>query len=314
MTPRVVAVDGGQSGIRLLDNRGTLSLELPGVSHLEGDSLGTIVTTVARALEGLAGDPIDTMVFGLSTVPEIPNEAEAFARDVAHRVPAHRIIVTDDAVTHHAALFESQPGIALAIGTGVACTAVGADGNFYSVSGYGFLLGDDGGAFWLGREAIRAVLDARYQQPQGPLSQLIQGEFGELGSVPALIHSRERAVNDVAQLAPQVLALAHIDPLALSVVDSALSSLVDSVVRAQRSAPGLDDAPVRWTSKLFSADPVWSAQLSATIQQQAPGTQVERSDALPLSGGLWLGETVERGPYESHLVEFLNTEGIAHVS
>ncbi len=53
MTARVVAVDGGQSGIRLLDNRGSLALELPGVSRLEGDPL----TTIAAGGVGRIGRP-----------------------------------------------------------------------------------------------------------------------------------------------------------------------------------------------------------------------------------------------------------------
>jgi len=314
MTARVVAVDGGQSGIRLLDNRGSLDLELPGVSRLEGDPLITIAKAVAGALEGRSGEPIDTLVFGLSTVPEMPEEAHAFAQAVATQIPARRIIVTDDAVAHHAALFGSTPGIALAIGTGVACTAVGTDQGFYSVSGYGFLLGDDGGAFWLGREAIRVVLDGRYDNPQTPLALLIGKEFGDLGSLPALIHSRDRAVNDVAHLAPQILALAHTDPLAQSVVEAALQCLAQAVSRAQHSAPGLDKPRVQWTSKLFSADPVWATRLSTALQQAAPGGQVEHSDALPLAGGLWLGETSDCGAYGPHLLEFENTEGIVHVA
>jgi N-acetylglucosamine kinase-like BadF-type ATPase len=314
MTTRVVAVDGGQSGIRLLDNRGSLTRELPGVSRLEGDPLTTIARAVAGALEGQSGEPIDTLVFGLSTVPETPEEARAFAQAIATQIPARRIIVTDDAVAHHAALFGSTPGIALAIGTGVACTAVGTDQGFYSVSGYGFLLGDDGGAFWLGREAIRVVLDARYRSPQTPLATLIGTEFGDLGSLPALIHSRDRAVNDVAHLAPQILALAHTDPQAQSVVEAALQCLAEAVSRAQQSAPGLDKPRVQWTSKLFSADPVWATKLSATLQQAAPGGEVERSEALPLAGALWLGETSDCGAYGPYLVEFENTEGIINVS
>lgn len=314
MTGRVLAVDGGQSGIRLLDNRGSLALELPGVSRLEGNPLSTITTALASALEGAVGEPIETLVFGLSTVPEMSQEAQVFAQSVATQIPVGRIIVTDDAVAHHAAIFESQPGIALAIGTGVACTAVGADQGFYSVSGYGFLLGDDGGAFWLGREALRAVLDTRYESPQGPLANVVREEFGDLESLPALIHSRKRAVNDVAHLAPRILEVAHSDELAAGVVEKAFQALADAVSRAQQSAPGLERPLVRWTSRLFSADSVWATQLSTTIQQQIPGSDVESSEASPLAGSLWLGETSEWGAYEPHLVEFENTEGIAHVS
>jgi N-acetylglucosamine kinase-like BadF-type ATPase len=314
MTGRVVAVDGGQSGIRLMDNRGSLALELPGVSRLEGDPLSTIAAAVASALEGAEGEPIDTLVFGLSTVPEMSQEAKNFAQSVAAQIPVGRVIVTDDAVAHHAAIFQSHPGIALAIGTGVACTAVGRDHRFYSVSGYGFLLGDDGGAFWLGREAIRAVLDSRYASPQGPLTTVVCEEFGDPQSLPALIHSRDRAVNDVAHLAPRILELAHSDELASSVVEKAFQALADAVSRAQQSAPELERPVVRWTSKLFSADPVWATQLSTAIRQRIPGSDVERSEALPLTGALWLGETSQWGAYEPHLVKFENTEGIAHVS
>lgn len=311
---RVLAIDGGQSGIRLLDNRGSLSQEIPGISRLEGDPLATIASQVSAVLESDDGEPVDTLVFALSTVPATQADAEAFAREVQRQIPTRYLIVTDDAVAHHAALFQALPGIGLAVGTGVACTAVDTNQTFFSVSGYGFLLGDDGGAFWLGREAIRTVLDRRYVQPQGALSDLLREEFGELETLPARIHSLERPVNDVAQAAPQIMALAATDSLAEHVVNIAIDKLVETVSRAVHAAEGLEQPVLRWTSKLFSAQPQWAQKLSDALQERTAVGRVEHSHAVPLAGAQWIGETADRGAYGPHLFEFDGTEGTEDVS
>ena len=51
-------------------------------------------------------------------------------------------------------------GVSVVAGTGVACLTVPADGAARIVGGHGYLIGDEGGAFWIGREGIRAALRA----------------------------------------------------------------------------------------------------------------------------------------------------------
>ena len=314
MSPRILAVDGGQSGIRVFDSESGVTTELPGVSRLEGDPLATIVESLRQWGESEQISPPDTVVLGLSTVPNLQHNGESFARRVAEALTAGRVVVTDDAVTHHASVFRGEPGVALAIGTGVACTVVDGSGRFHSVSGYGFLLGDDGGAFWIGREVIRRVLDSRADNRPGVLRDLVHSSWGSLEELPATIHSLERPVNAIAQLAPTVLEVAEHDDLARTVVEGALDALVEAVSRAVSAGAGVKTPRVTWTSKLFASSPRWSKALSSALHKGVTGSTVGVSDASPLEGAAWLADPAHHGPYAPHLIDVVINEGVTYVS
>ena len=56
------------------------------------------------------------------------------------------------------------PGIVVIAGTG--SVALGWDGERFARSGgHGFLLGDEGSAYWIGREAVRSAL--RFEEQAG---------------------------------------------------------------------------------------------------------------------------------------------------
>ena len=58
----------------------------------------------------------------------------------------------DDTVTGHIGALSGGDGVSLIVGTGVACFAMAHDRSaVWAVDGKGFLLGDDGGGFWIGR-------------------------------------------------------------------------------------------------------------------------------------------------------------------
>lgn len=313
MSARILAVDGGQSGIRILDSSTGTTTELTGVSRLEGDPLATIVENLRDHLQSSQNGPPDVVVLGLSTVPNIQRDGESFARQVAHALAARRVVVTDDAVTHHASVFHGKPGVALAIGTGVACTAVDDQATFHSVSGYGFLLGDDGGAFWIGREAIRRVLDSFPREGSSALRELVESQWGDLAVLPATLHSLERPVNEIAHLAPHVLALAVDDADAGAVIQAAVDALVVAANRAVSAGGGIDAPHIVWTSKLFSSSPRWSEVLGSALLQGVGSSTVTASDVSPLEGALWLADPAHHGPYSSHLVDVVSTEGVTHV-
>ena len=72
----------------------------------------------------------------------------------AGRLPVH---VTGDADAARCGAFLGRPGIVVIAGTG--SVALGWDGErFAFAGGHGFLLGDEGSAYWIGREAVRAAL------------------------------------------------------------------------------------------------------------------------------------------------------------
>jgi hypothetical protein len=64
---RVLAVDGGQSTIRVRHSGAVGMVDLTGVSHQEGDTIWSVATTVGDGWRALGGPPVDRAVLGLTS-------------------------------------------------------------------------------------------------------------------------------------------------------------------------------------------------------------------------------------------------------
>ena len=94
--------------------------------------------------------------------------------------------------------------------------------------GLGWLLGDQGSGFWLGRAAAAATARALYRGcPPSPLTDLVTGAVGETGADALVAAVYDRPPRELAALAPLVThaALAG-DPLAAGIVRDAAARLV----------------------------------------------------------------------------------------
>jgi N-acetylglucosamine kinase-like BadF-type ATPase len=69
-----------------------------------------------------------------------------------------RILVTDDASIALSGALAGEPGIVIIAGTGSIAFGRNGAGNTARAGGWGYLFGDEGGGFWIVREALRAAL------------------------------------------------------------------------------------------------------------------------------------------------------------
>jgi N-acetylglucosamine kinase-like BadF-type ATPase len=81
-----------------------------------------------------------------------------------------RMIVTDDAVIALTGALAGEPGIVVIAGTGSIAFGRNAQGQTARAGGWGYLFGDEGGGFWIVREAMRAAL--RWEEGWGPPTAL----------------------------------------------------------------------------------------------------------------------------------------------
>ena len=137
--------------------------------------------------------------------------------------PVH---VTGDADAARHAAFLGAPGVVVIAGTGSA--ALGWDGErFARAGGHGFLLGDEGSAYWIGREAVRAAL--RFQERSGGSEQIYRMVTEVAGSgldvLIAEVNAHPADRGRLAVLAPAVTAIAGHDPEARRIVRDAAESL-----------------------------------------------------------------------------------------
>ncbi|MCY7418577.1 MAG: hypothetical protein LH650_08800, partial [Chloroflexi bacterium] len=241
---RALGVDGGQSGIRLRHSSGDQIVEVEGVSRLEGDTGADVAAAIASAWRASGFEPVDRAVLGLSTAPTDAASRGRLCALVCGELGADEVWLADDAVTTHAGALSMGWGVSVVAGTGVACLAVPERGTPSLIGGHGYLLGDEGGAFWIGSAGLRAVLRAfDGRGPATALSAPAAARFDGLGDLGDRIHSARRPVNDIAQFARDVFAAADAgDTVAVVIVDDAADELL-TLVRGGAPPPPARAAP-----------------------------------------------------------------------
>ncbi len=83
---------------------------------------------------------------------------------------ADRMLVTDDATIALSGALAGEPGIVVIAGTGSIAFGRNAQGRTARAGGWGYLFGDEGGGFWIARQALRAAL--RWEEGWGPPTAL----------------------------------------------------------------------------------------------------------------------------------------------
>lgn len=228
---------------------------------------------VGAAVLGLAGDSklVDPHIAGL------------FEQEWRRTGVGCELAVRSDVEIAFASATPQPQGTALVAGTG--SIAVGLRGHRMAglAGGYGWLLGDEGSGFWLGREAVRACLDALLAgQELGPLARWVYHEAaGEY--VPETAFGPRRAQSSrvitaanaeapvrLARFAPLVgeAALAG-DRVAVDILDRGVEYLTGLV----RSARGEDSGPVVLTGGLVGPGGPLTDRLVKRLEQ-ATGTAV----------------------------------------
>jgi N-acetylglucosamine kinase-like BadF-type ATPase len=144
------------------------------------------------------------------------------------------ITVHNDAVTALAAGTWGQKGIALISGTGsIAYGFDPATGRFVRVGGWGYLLGDEGSGFDLGRKALVAVMRA-YDGRGEPtaLTELVLERWSlqHPGQLINTIYGQDNVRTAIADGSKLVMrAAADGDPIAVKLVEEAIQELEELV-------------------------------------------------------------------------------------
>ncbi len=190
-----------------------------------------------------AGFDLDTIVFasaclGFSGGPE---DKDAYAREL---IRSSKYKITHDAEIALSGATASKPGIIIIAGTGSMAFGRNATGRTARAGGWGYIFGDEGGAFDLARLALRAAL----QQEEGwgastALRTLLLEATGATDANTLLhrFYTTEYSRTKIAGLAPIVTrAASEGDAVALEIVKNAAGHLawfVEGVYR-QLFQPG----------------------------------------------------------------------------
>lgn len=166
-TRRVLAIDAGQSGIKVRAAAASGGdLLFPGIRT--GEPLLPQLASVVAETIARTGAPADVVVAGISGLTDANADADAMLALTAAR-GVRRVVLAHDSTTSFLGALGDRRGAVVAAGTGVVTLAVGAE-TTARVDGWGWIMGDAGSGYWIGREALDAVM--RAYDGRGPTTEL----------------------------------------------------------------------------------------------------------------------------------------------
>ncbi|QLD11332.1 N-acetylglucosamine kinase [Microbacterium oleivorans] len=164
---RVLGIDAGQSGIKVRTAAASGGdLVSPGIRTGE-PLLPQLAAVVAETVER-TGAPVDVVVAGVSGLTDGNADAGAML-ELTRSAGVRGVVLAHDSTTSFLGALGDRAGAVVAAGTGVVTLAVGAE-TTARVDGWGWIMGDAGSGYWIGREALDAVM--RAYDGRGPTTEL----------------------------------------------------------------------------------------------------------------------------------------------
>lgn len=282
----VVGVDIGGTSTRALAldpagavaGRGSAQGANPN-SHPPAVAAARVASAVAAAVPD--GGSVAACMLGMAgnskmTDPAVVAEFESALRAVGVTC---RIDVVSDAEVAFASATPSPRGTAIVGGTGSVAVRIVDHRKSFQYGGWGWLLGDEGSAYWIGREAVRATL--RLLQGTGAAGPLALAVLAEaFGSAEADLDDltwRRRAAQRLvtaanaeapirlARYASLVSANAE-DPMAAAIIEEAAALLV-AHAHATRT-PG-ETTPIVLVGSVIGPDSPVGSALRAALADEA---------------------------------------------
>ncbi|MFJ6679789.1 N-acetylglucosamine kinase [Microbacterium sp. NPDC091382] len=256
----VLAIDAGQSGMKVRIETGERREQFGfGGIHTGIELLPQLAQVVheATARSGVAPDLVTAGVSGLTD-----READAGALlDLIRRDGVQGVVLAHDSTTSFLGALGDRPGVVVASGTGVVTLGVGR-ATTARVDGWGWIMGDAGSGYWIGREALDAVMRAfDGRGPATTLTDVARGLWPDLTQAYMELQANHDRVRVVASMAREVAAAAEAgDAVALDICARAADELAHSV-RTAASAVRTDEMnlPVCAIGGVFSSAPLRAA-------------------------------------------------------
>ncbi|MFM6978121.1 MAG: N-acetylglucosamine kinase [Micrococcales bacterium] len=227
-----LAIDAGQTSIKVAisaDGKTLTKLTFPGI-RTDLPLLPQLAEVTIKAANETGINP-NTLAAGVSGLTNLESDATKLLSLTAS-VGITKVILAHDSITAFLGTLGDEHGVVVASGTGVVTFGVGPTSTA-RVDGWGWIMGDAGSGFWIGKQALTAVMrahDKRGQQTE--LTERVQNHFPNLEDAYIEIQSNPERVQVVASFAKDVSELAQTDPIAKEISDLAATELVDSVTTA----------------------------------------------------------------------------------
>src|SRR4051795_5237556 len=271
----VIGIDaGGTKTVSLLaDEGGTIVAEARGGgANLQAAGELEVEKVLHRVMEEALGDGTivpAAICLGIAGVdrPDDSAVVSAIMRRIGYKA---RVVVVNDALVALEAGAPGQPGIVVISGTGSISYGRNVKGEAARAGGWGYVLGDEGSGYWIGRAALRAVL--RQADRRGPLTQLtnLLLEHFEVPQAQDLIHEvyhgtlRPAAIAALAQCVQKAFSAG--DAVAIGILRGAADQLESSALSVARRLEMIgSEFPFVLSGGIFKAVPWLEEELTRRL-------------------------------------------------
>jgi glucosamine kinase len=294
--PYYLGIDGGgtKTTCAVGDEATLLATATAGASNIvrvgEATSRESLHTAIrqACAAAGITPQQVRSTCFGGAGAAR-PELARVVREIIAQLVPTPIVVVGDMEIALEA-LFALGPGVVVNAGTGSFAYGRDRHGRTLRAGGWGFAIGDEGSAHWIGRSVVAALLRASDRDAKAAESRLAESllQSWQLNSVldlarransipppnfaalfPAAISSEDRIAQDTLKAAGKELA-----ELAATVIE--------------RLFPGDEQVPVPVgiTGGVFRHSEVVRETFYNELRRLYPRTEVNLQVVDPVEGAL----------------------------
>jgi N-acetylglucosamine kinase-like BadF-type ATPase len=222
-----------------------------------------------------------------------PGDAEV-VRGIMRRIgQSAQVLIVNDALVALEAGAPGAPGVVIIAGTGSICYGRNSRGQAARAGGWGYVLGDEGSGYWIGRHALRAVVrEADRRGPRTSITPRALEHFG-VDRPQDLIHEiyyGGMRPGAIAALASQVQeAFLDDDAVAAGILEVGVRELVSSaasvVARLQLEQ---EEFAFVLSGGIFRAVPWMREQLTARLPRVSPGADIRHLAVEPAEGAVRL--------------------------
>jgi N-acetylglucosamine kinase len=313
MAERVVmGVDGGNTSCRvvLADGGGqVLGYGKSGPASADGVDMETAARHIREAVDsawhnaGRMPQMVDASFWGLAGV--VSGRDRDLIREivVSLRVSVPKFIGIDhDIRIALSGGLGNLPGVALIVGTGCSCYGRTKSGDSIRVGGWGHLLDDGGSSYFLGLEALKAVVRAADgRSGETSLTNMVLDHFGiqDVQDIMNQVYANGTGKVDIAALAPLVLAEAQAGDASAKAIVSAAYVELTTLVKVAFEKLKFEDNVKRLTvtGGLAHSGGFFKNGLYHAIQAQVADVQIHEPILPPVLGAVLLAlAMIDRRP------------------
>lgn len=303
-TSPVLCMDAGQSGIRTqvrVDGRIMAEFETGGVltDRPLNPQLATAAGDALRASAGVESAP-RTVAIGSTGLDDRADAAALL--DLLAAFGVTEVFLAHDSITSYLGALGDEPGVVVAAGTGVVTLAVG-ERRVQRVDGWGYLIGDAGSGYWIGRAGLDAVMRAHDGRGSATtLTDVARDEFGDLEQAYLVLQADPLKVSRIARYAKVVAELAADDPVCRQICQHAAAELAHSAITGLHMV-GQDEHPdpaIAMIGKVFHGEAVRAA-FEALILERFADARLSRGEGNGLDGAFRLTQVGAYSALNQHI-------------